>query len=154
MIFKKEADLERHIRELIKDRIISCRKDLILLDNKKVADIVICRDGDTPAIFFLEVKLYKPSSGRIGIGQGEGKGFQPEVISKKPHYLENNLQWILGHQEKADSYILASTSIINRYLAKGEISEKHNNIQSKIFEEIGPINETELVEELAKFLSQ
>ena len=73
----KEIHFEKHIREIIKNKIISKNKDFTLLESKNIADIIICRNKIKPKIYFIEVKYYssKKRKGGVGFGDNKGKGF-------------------------------------------------------------------------------
>jgi len=80
MKFLDESEMEGYIYSLIKNKILPYRRDLIMFENKKVADVVICKNGKNPKIFFLELKHHKPAHGRLAFGSRAGKGFQPEIV--------------------------------------------------------------------------
>ena len=129
MNFTSERDLECYVRTLIRDHVTSRRKNIYALESKKVVDIVICRDGKTPGLFFLEIKYYKKRYGRLALGGGVGKGFQPEIVRKKPRYFEKHLRWILATEEYPEAGILLVDSATIRQFAAGrELAKKHNNI--------------------------
>ena len=127
--------------------------DLILLNNKKAVDILICRNGEQPALFFLEVKYHKKKHGRLGFGSRNGIGFQPEILTKQPEYFESNLRWIIANESHNDiGIIFTNSQIIRQYISGGEIGQKFNNIQNKIFKELTGYNEKELTENLRLWL--
>ena len=153
MEFKSETEFELYLRGLIQKRICDNHPELILFDNKKAVDILICRNGESPALFFLEVKYHKKSHGRLGFGSSSGVGFQPEIISKAPDYFESNLHWLIsgeGHIE--NGIIFTSSSVIRQYLSGGEVGQKFNNIQQRIFKEVEGYDEEALVKELESWL--
>ncbi len=152
MQFNNESEFERHIRQLIGERITTNHPEIYALENKKAVDILICRDSDVPKIFFLEIKFHKVNHGRLGIGSSDGRGFQPEILTRKPVYFERNLMWVLGNQENDNSYLLVSSNSIRSYLAGNEISNKHNNIQARIFREERWLDEDEFVDKLTGWL--
>lgn len=124
---------------------------LILFQNKKAVDILICRNGENPAIFFLELKCHIRSHGRLAIGQKNGGGFQPEILAKAPDYFEKNLRWIIGG-EGFDDFIFEPSATIRKFLAGGTVCEKSNNIGTRILEELPRINEAELYDSLETWL--
>jgi len=63
---KSENEFENYLRDLIQTRICENHPELVLFDNKKAVDILICRNGESPALFFLEVKYHKKSHGLTG----------------------------------------------------------------------------------------
>ena len=95
MTFATEQILESHLRHLIAAQITTNHPHIYALDNKKAVDIVICRDGNPMAVFFIEVKLYQQTHGRLGIGTGAGGGYQPEIIVRNPDYFETHLRWVI-----------------------------------------------------------
>src|SRR5688572_1362357 len=94
--FASEAEVERYIRSLIQEHITRLSPELYALRNKKAVDILICREGDQPALFFIEVKYHQLAHGRLGFGGKEGGGFQPEIVKGAPRYFEENLRWVLA----------------------------------------------------------
>lgn len=154
MAFTTENELESYIRNLVTNEITTKYAHIYVLKNKKAVDIVICRDGEQPAIFFLETKLFKEKHGRLGIGMSEGGGFQPEIIARNPRYFETNLRWIIvdGRESKL-SYLFVTTSTVRKYLSGKGIGEKYNNIRLEIFKKEKGLDEDKLIDELEKWLS-
>jgi hypothetical protein len=151
--FSNEGELERHVRHLIANAITANNPNIYALSNKKAVDIVICRDGPIPALFFIETKLFQAGHGRMGIGTGKGAGYQPEIIQRKPDYFEMNLRWIIvDGRDPEPRYLFVTNEIIRRYLAGRELGEKFNNIQTRIFREIPAVDESLLIQELRTFL--
>lgn len=146
-----EAQFENHIRKIIDDKIILHNSHLTLLKNKKAVDMIICKDDTEPTLFFLEIKYHKNNHGRLGIGQGKGKGFQPEILLKRPKFFENNLRWIIGSENNEHFYFLDNKELM-LYIKDGIIEEKYNNIQKKIFKTALIHNEVELIEKLKKWM--
>lgn len=142
MAFKNEAEFESHIRALIADRITSKNSSVYALDNKKAVDIVICRDNLSPVAFFLEVKYFQRSHGRLGFGSGEGAGFQPEILLKKPVFFEAYLRWVLGSDAHTGAgYWFVTSETLRQYVAAGKVGVKHNNIQEALFRNVPSITE-------------
>lgn len=153
MQFQTEAELEKYIRKLIEDRITKNKKNIYALKNKKAVDIIICRDGKKPALFFIEVKYYRIAHGRLALGSGKGCGFQPELLSLKPKYFEKNLRWIMASKEYPNKGVLfLDSKTVGRYIAGREVGKKFNNIQKRIFYEIDGYKEEQLVTQLRKWL--
>lgn len=153
MTFASEQKLEIHLRDLITTRITAEHPYIYALGNKMAVDIVICRDRERPAVFFLEVKLFQPGHNRLGIGAGKGNGYQPEIIAHTPEYFDKHLRWIIVDGRQAvPSYIFAPTTIIRQFLARGELGHKQNNIRLRIFSEVAAYSEAALVDELRKWL--
>jgi len=151
MAFSSESDMRTHLLARLKELDLD---KLVILESQNVGDIVICRHGEAPAIFLLELKLYQPHKGRVGIGDASGRGFQPEVIERQPPYLEDHLKWILcdGRQDEA-SYVLTDTATMRGYLAGGGLGTKQNNLQLRIFRKLPNLSENALMEELHDFLT-
>ena len=151
MIFNNEREFEQHIRELIDKQIVIHDKDLMLLRNKKAVDILLCRNGVTPALYFIEVKYHK--NFRLGTGHGKGGGFQPEIIKYAPAYFETNMRWILGDVQHEGRYWLVDNATIRGNLSGEKIDDKYNNIHNKFFREVPSLNETELVSAITEWLT-
>lgn len=153
MPFQTEAKLEKYIRSLIKNHVTKKNKNIYALKNKKAVDIIICRNGSKPALFFIEVKYYRKAHYRLGFGSRKGGGFQPEIVSKKPEYFEKNLRWILASEEHPNSGILfLDSKTIRKYISGGMLAKKYNNIQKCIFRKVVGYKEEQLVTELKKWL--
>ena len=153
MTENKEIDFENHIRKIIKDKIICKKNDYTLLDSKDVTDLIICRNTNTPKIFFIEVKYYSPTKriGGVGFGDGEGKGFQPEILTKRPKYFENNLIWVFGQNDDDNYYILSNNDCL-KYIMGEKICAKQNNFQRKLFDDIKPLNENDFLKWIENWL--
>lgn len=146
-----ETQFENHIRLLIQDQIINANSNFILLKNKKAVDMIICKDGQHPTLFFLEIKYHKNKHGRLGIGQGKGKGFQPEILLKRPKFFENNLRWIVGSENSENFYFLNNSELL-LYIKDGLIEEKYNNIQKKLFKNALIHTEEKLLDKLKNWM--
>lgn len=153
-MFKNEAELESYIRKVV-TKISRAKKTIKLLNNKGLTDIVVCRNGTKPSVFFLEVKYHQKAHGRLGFGHKGGGGFQPEVVSGKPRYFEKHLRWILAskvHPEKGILFIDSAT--IRKYVSGGEVGQKFNNIRTSIFTKVKGHSKAELLIELRKWLKK
>lgn len=150
--YKSELEFENYLRDILSNQIVNSNKDLVLFDNKNLADIIVFRNGDDPKIFFIEVKLYKGTSGRIGFRSSEGKGFQPEILTKRPTYLEKNLKWILLNNETQQLILIDNDTII-KYISGDKIGKKQNNFQTKVFDETNNILEEKLLIDLEEWLN-
>jgi hypothetical protein len=104
-----------------------------ILYGKNVSDIVLCLDSDTqPLILFVEVKYHKTSHGRIGFGNAAGKGYQTEILLKRPIYLERYLRWLITDQDSEQSLLFTNEDVRNN--CAGEIKEgKQNNFTNQLF---------------------
>jgi hypothetical protein len=150
----KEIDFENHIREIISNKIIGSKDNFTLLDSKNVADIIICRNIIIPKVFFIEVKHYSNKNGRIGFGDANGYGFQPEILRKRPKYFEDSLIWTF-QKENDDKYYVLNNSNCIKYISGGEIGKvggKQNNFQSKLFDNINPMDENEFLKWIENWL--
>lgn len=153
MPFQTEAELEKYIRGLIKNHVTKKDKNIYALKNKKAVDIIICRNGSKPALFFIEVKYYRKAHYRLGFGSRKGGGFQPEIVSKKPGYFEKKLRWIMASEEQPNSGILfLDSKTIRKYISGGVVAKKYNNIQRRIFTEVAGFKKEQLINELEKWL--
>lgn len=153
MAFVNEADYEAHIRGLITSHITDRDPDIFALQYKTVGDIVLCREGNSPAIFFIEIKYFQLEKGRLGFGNGTGAGIQPEMLIKKPAYLESHLRWLLGSDahEGAGHWFVTSEKI-RKYVAGGSIGKKQNNIQEALFREVPSLSEDQVVVEIYNWM--
>lgn len=125
--------------------------DFKVLDSKNVSDVLICKEGDHPLLLFIEIKLYKLSHSRIGIGNSQGKGFQPEILLKRPIYFDRYLRWLIVHE--AGQCVFLNNETVNKYLIRGHITEgQQNNINPNIFEEEESIGLENVAEEIIKWL--
>lgn len=123
-----------------------------MLTNKKAVDIVICKNQPVPTLFFLEIKYHKNKHNRLGFGQGKGGGFQPEILSKRPDFFETNLRWIIG-SEDSELYYFLDNNGLRMYLQGGNVGEKFNGIQKKLFKNETGINKEDLTNKLLTWLS-
>lgn len=147
-----ESQFENHVRQIIQQEIIEKKSDLILFQNKKAVDILICRNSK-PALFFIEIKYHKKSSGRLGFGQAAGVGFQPEILLSRPNYFETNLRWIIGAEDIESYYLLNNAEILN-YIQGGEVGEKYNGIKKDLFKKHNAINRQELIIALTNWFDE
>jgi hypothetical protein len=152
--FENEKQVEVAVRELIKTQITGQNADVYALENKKVVDIVICRDGANPKVFFLETKLIRTNpSTRNGIGGSKGTGFQPELLDRQPCYFEQHLRWALAREANSGNELaLVESSYVRNFLAAGALGAKHNNIQRRILDEPIWVNADKFVEQMIHWL--
>ena len=149
MRYESESKFEAHIRTLIQRHITDLEPSIYALQNKKAVDIIICKDAPQPELFFIEVKYHKSKHGRLGFGGSKGGGFQPEIIGRKPAFFESNLRWALASEDhEAGKVLFLSSEVLRKYLSGGQLGEKFNNIQSKIFREQPWLTEEEFVQQL------
>jgi hypothetical protein len=153
VIFSNEGGFEAYIRNLIQTHITATNPEIYALKNKKAVDILVCKDAPTPELFFIEVKYHQKKHGRLGFGGRNGGGFQPEIMSKKPAYFENNLRWVMASAEHGNGKVLFLTSdTVRKYLSGGIIAEKFNNIQIRIFRKESWLSEQQFVKQLKSWL--
>ena len=153
MTFANERAFEDHLRNIIDSRITSEIPNVYALENKTIGDIVILRDGTSPAMFFLEVKYFQRSKERLGLGTGSGGGIQPEILKRRPAYLEAHLRWALASDfHSGNGYWLATSDVLCQFIAGGAIGRKQNNIQERLFRQHPSIDQAHLVQELKRWL--
>ena len=152
--FSSEAHFESHLREILAEDITSRTPIIHALKHKTVGDIVLCREGESPSLFFLEVKYYQLQKGRLGFGNGAGEGIQPEILLKAPAFLEYHLRWVLGSDHHpGKGYWMVSSEVLRKYLAGGAIGKKQNNLQEALFRNEPSYDRAELSEALRGWLS-
>jgi hypothetical protein len=151
MVFTNEREFEEYIRSLIETHLTSKNKDIFALINKKAVDIIICKNGQTPHLYFIEAKFHINSHGRLGFGSKKGNGFQPEILLKRPHYFEKNLRWVIGAEDTDKIYFLTNETLM-KYLSGGSLGEKFNNIQKKIFKVEEGLTEQQFILELKNWI--
>ncbi|MXY51775.1 MAG: hypothetical protein F4Y86_04490 [Gammaproteobacteria bacterium] len=133
MTFPDERAFETHLRNIIASDITSETPKVYALDHKTIGDIVIARDGASPALFFLEVKYFQSSKGRLGVGTGAGGGIQPEILKRGPAYLETHLRWAFASDHhNPDEYWLATSDVVRQFIAGGgrQKAEQHSGTYS------------------------
>jgi hypothetical protein len=147
-----EIIVENNIRKIISS-IIGSSDDFTLLESKDVVDIIICRNARPQKLFFIEVKHYAGSNGRINFGNDKGKGFQPEILEKELDYFEKNLIWVFQNESDSNYYILTNKDC-RKYYSGGFKGIKQNNFQRKLFDEIPPKNKTEFKKWIGDWLKK
>ncbi len=150
-MFSSESALETYLRRIIHDYITTLDPRIYALDNKDIVDIVICKDGANPALYFIETKLYQPSHSRIHLGSNGGSGFQPEILTRSPDYLERKLRWVIGAKGES-GVVFVPNRTIRTYASGGSIGNKHNNLQRKILDEQPRLSMDELGLKLQSWL--
>jgi hypothetical protein len=155
-MYATEQEFENHLRCLISTYICANDQNVILLDSKKIADIVISKNGDDPGLYFIEVKHLKSNMGRLGIGGINGSGYQPEILTKRPDYLESNLRWAMyseKHDENNGIVFVTTEKLINSYLQGGQVGEKYNGIKQDIFIHETGLSDIEFISSIKKWLN-
>ncbi|MFQ5924160.1 MAG: hypothetical protein ACE5M4_15080, partial [Anaerolineales bacterium] len=104
----------------------------VVLKSMNVNDIIVCvQRSDAPIALFVEVKYFTTSKGRLGLGDGGGRGFQPEILTRRPTYFEQYLRWLIGSERNLA--VLVSSTQLWRHAAGGVFKEgKQNNIQPSV----------------------
>ncbi|RXJ50430.1 hypothetical protein [Gelidibacter gilvus] len=146
-----ESEFESHIRNEVLP--LSINENYKLFDFKKAVDLLIARNGQNPKLFFLEVKYHQKHHGHLGVGQGKGGGFQPEVLRDKSDYFETNMRWILG-SEGSDDYWFVDNATIRKYLNAGVIGPKYNGIRKTFFTEVSSIAKSELIIQIQTWIER
>ena len=113
-MFNSEIEFETHIRKVIADKISTINPDIVLLQNKDIVDILICKNSKPSSLFLIEAKFHKASNGRIGFGGGKGGGFQPEILTKRPRYFDDNMRWIFG-KENDNRFYIGGNDEVSKY---------------------------------------
>jgi len=150
MIFQNEKEFEEYVRNIIQTKITKKNSSIYSLLYSKDVDIIICKDKPKPKLFFIEVKYYKKSNGRLAFGHKEGKGFQPQILKAIPKYYLNNLRWVLASKESEGIYFLDYNKLIE-YISGNKVGSKYNNFQTRLFKEIG-LSEMEFIKVLSKWI--
>jgi len=148
---KEEIQIENHIRKIINENIIKKSPHLVMLENKDVFDILICDNGNPSKLFFIEVKHYSKKKNRLGFGDGYGKGYQPEILQKRPAYFENNLIWVFQKENDNNYYILKNEDCL-KYISGNSIGIKQNNFQLSIFDNVVPLSENDFLQYIEKWV--
>jgi hypothetical protein len=149
-MFTSEFDFENHIRQLIANHISTTNQEIYLLQNKDIVDMLVCNDAKGE-LYLLEAKFYTKSKNRLGFGSGNGEGFQPEILSKRPVFFNSRMRWIFG-KENDDKYYIFSNSEIANYFSGNALGKKQNNFQIRLYSENNGKTETEFIEYLKQLL--
>lgn len=105
----------------------------VVLHGKNVSDVVLCKnDQSRPLMLFVEAKYHQTKHRRTGFGNGSGAGYQPEILLKRPLYLEKYMRWIIVDQDSERCLLLANSDVRNN--CAREIKEgKQNNFTRGLF---------------------
>ena len=153
MTFASESAFEDHLRQIIESHITSENPTVYALQHKAVGDVVIARDGASPAMFFLEVKYFQLSNGRLGFGSGSGGGIQPEILIKRPAYLETHFRWAIASDSHSGYWFVASDVMVPQFVSGGVVEmTKQNNIRTRLFDDHPSIDQGQLIQELKRWL--
>lgn len=151
-MFSSEIEFENRIRKLIVEEICAKDSSMQLLQNKDVVDILVCKNANPPILFFIEAKFHKTSNRRIAFGNGQGGGFQPEILLKRPKYFDNYMRWVFGKENDSTFYILSNDEAC-QHLCGGQIGTKFNNFQPALFRKTKSYTEQELLEYLINWFN-
>lgn len=153
--FANEAEFETFVRDVIETQLTRQYPDIYALKSKKAVDILICRDGPDPKLFFIEVKFHCARHGRLGFGGALGSGFQPELLMRRPTYFERNLRWVLASElHEIDRVLFLDSNDIREYVAGNVIGSKFNNFQNRIWREATWFTHGQFAEELKRWVLQ
>ena len=152
--FRKEEEFRDWLLNNIQNRINIENLNFRVLESKNVVDIIICRESKYfPILIFIEVKLYKKNSDRIGIGDSMGKGFQPEILSRNLNYFNKYLRWVLIDEDR--QCVFTSSKTIKRYLGGGKVNlGQQNNISPRIFKDEKSTDVSNLAENIIVWLKE
>ena len=141
LLNEREISYENKVREILNNYIIPHLPEIQVLESKVVADIIICRNGDVPKLFFLEIKHYSYSNNRIGFGSKGKVTFQPEILSKRPEYFDGNMRWVFFRQGDSGYYVLTNDDCCKYVMGQGIDINKQNNFKDRLYQEIAPLTE-------------
>ncbi len=149
--FPNEAEYRDWVRNRLESLLVSAGPQYLVLHSKNVNDIIVCKTANGRELaLFVEVKYHRASFGRIGLGDGRGQGFQPEILARRPAYFERYVRWLIGSE--ADVGVFVTSETLRRFAVGGDYREgKQNNIQPAIF---GPENRPFPLDESAKVVAE
>ncbi len=154
--FNSEDEFRDWLLNEVRNRISTESLNFQVLESRNVTDILICKESKPfPILVFIEVKLYKGSSGRIGIGQEQkgkkGEGFQPEILIKRPIYFDRYLRWVICNED--GKCVFANNEVVIKHSAGGRITKgKQNNISTNIFNKEETIDISKIAGERVSYL--
>jgi tetratricopeptide (TPR) repeat protein len=154
-MFLNEREAEQYIKSELNSAIHLKNLDdkFIVLQSKGISDIVICKNKFPYGVFFIEIKFYKPNNNRIGFGNGSGEGIQPEILSRQPHIMEENMRWVFVSENSPSEFILKRNSEVIPYVSGNSTGIKQNNIKPSIFNGSKRLNLDGLINEIINWLS-
>ena len=147
-----EISYENKVRKILKDVIIPKFPEIQVLESKVVADIIICRNGDEPKLFFLEIKHYSYSKNRIGFGSKGKVTFQPEILLVRPEYFEKYMRWVFFKENDPSYYVLSNEDCCNYIMGKTIDINKQNNFKDGLYRDTTPFSEHEFIQWLIEWL--
>ena len=155
MTFKDEKEFEAHVRNLITLNVASPSTNFRLLKANGIADIVICREGIHPAIYFIELKYESRSLSGQRNQINVTEGIQTEILKNRPDYMENHLMWLLGSQECEGGYWFISSKQLSAYITPNSANnniDRETIFRGKASEQ--KMSEADLVKSLELWISQ
>jgi len=153
--FNTENKFRDWLLREVQNRIKAESLNFQVLESKNVTDILICKQSESfPILAFVEVKLYKSSSGRINIGgkwSGWEGGFQAEILSKRPIYFDRYLRWVICNEH--GKCLFTKNEVVSKYLVGGKITQgQQNNINPKILDKERTIDVSKITDEIISWL--
>ncbi len=131
--FSREEEYRDWVQRELDARLVSASSKYVVLRSKNVNDIIVCKqESQRPLALFIEVKYFTAIKQRLGLGDRQGRGFQPEILVRRPQYFERYVRWLIGSQEGLA--VLASSDDLRRHAVGHVFREgKQNNIQPSVF---------------------
>jgi hypothetical protein len=148
-----EINHENKVRKILKEKIIPIYPDIQVLESKVVADIIICRNGNNPNLFFLEIKHWSYSKNRIGFGSKNKVTFQPEILLLRPKFFEKNMRWVFFKENDTSFYVLSNEDCNKYIMGKNIDIKKQNNFKEGLYRDIPPFDEQSFIQWLIEWLS-
>jgi len=152
-VFNSEKSFEQYLTKLIEKNITKDYPSIYSLNAKRAVDLVICKDGRFPKLYFVEVKYFnrKKNHSMVSFGGRKGTGFQPAVLQSQPDYFKKNLRWVMGSAMHDGLYFMDMATVM-KHLSGGCIGKKQNGFKRSIFENECALDESGFIKELKKWL--
>jgi len=147
-----EISYENRVRTILKEKIMPQYPEIQVLDSKVLADIIICRNDANPKIFFLEIKHSSIRNNRTGFGTRGKVTFQPEILSTRPKYLEDNMRWVFFKENDPSYYVLSNEDCCKYIMGNSIDVNKQNNFKDVLYRETQPFAEDEFTQWLFSWL--
>lgn len=151
--FNSEKKFEQYLAMLIKRDISKAHPNIYALNAKKAVDLVICKNGKHPKLFFLEVKYFNKNKNHsmVGFGGAKGTGFQPAVLKQQPDYFKKHLMWVMGSALHDGIYFLDMCAVM-KHLSGSSIGKKQNGFRRSIFDNEESLDELQFIAKLKQWL--
>ena len=132
--FSNESEFRDWVQSELQARLERQGDSYLVLQSKNVNDIIVCKNKqDGPLALFIEVKYAKGSSGRIGVGDGNGRGFQPEILIRRPDYFERYTRWLVASE--GGVAVLVDCDTLRGHAVGGVFARgKQNNVRPTVFD--------------------